>query len=161
MKTDRFAIVYFRTDSVTGKREADWYDETSARTLNLWDSPKLIDRRVKFAIGTVEVERLHEEYLVWIGNEDNYSHSLNFKDEVYFTKLDVENIDVHGEYQRMVKRGWVIKTKAVNDKTDIKVYANKTDYQFKDLFCQASDISFEKAFMKILKQIKEYYVRVA
>jgi hypothetical protein len=65
----KFAVVYFRIDSMTRLREADWYDETSERTLNLWDSPMITDKRVKFAIGKEEVENLRREYERWISNE--------------------------------------------------------------------------------------------
>lgn len=163
MNTRFFAVVYFRIDSVTGKREADWYDEKSARTLNLFDSPQLTDKRVKFAIGLREVDRLRDEYEVWISNETvrNFEPTPEFKDDKYFIRLDIKNVDVAHERKRMEKNGWIVVTKGKNNKFLTTFYVCKWDHRMKERFCEDVGESSDESFVNCLKKAKEYYEKHA
>ena len=61
------AIATFYIDSVTNRPEGEFIENKNMEigNINLWSSPKLTDKRIKYAFGKENVEKLYREWLVW------------------------------------------------------------------------------------------------
>ena len=79
------AICYFYIDSVTGNAEAEFIEDKVKEmgTLETWNSPQLTDKRVRYAFGKENVDKLYREYREWIESNDKEYHRFKAEITVY------------------------------------------------------------------------------